>query len=73
MIQITFVDLSFTIDIKRKELSEDTTFYETVNSFTDSWKIENITISGRPVLNAELYTTIGDLSRNGQLLVEKHK
>lgn len=73
MIQITFVDLSFTIDIKRKELSEDTTFYETVNSFTDSWKIENITISGRPVLNVELYKAIGDLSRNGQLLVEKHK
>lgn len=73
MTQITFVDLSFTIDIKRKELSEDTTFYEAVNEFTDSWKIENVTISGRPVLNAELYKAIGDLSRNGQLLVEKHK
>lgn len=73
MTQITFVDLSFTIDIKRKELSEDTTFYEAVNEFTDSWKIENVTISGRPVLNAELYKAIGDLCRNGQLLVEKHK
>lgn len=73
MTQITFVDLSFTIDIKRKELSEDTTFYEAVNEFTDSWKIEDVTISGRPVLNAELYKAIGDLSRNGRLLVEKHK
>ena len=73
MIQMTFVDLSFTIDIRRNQLSEDMTFYEAVNSFTDSWKIENVTISGRPVLNAELYKAIGDLSRNGQLLVEKHK
>lgn len=73
MTQMTFVDLSFTIDIKRKELSSDTTFYEAVNTFTDSWKIENVTISGRPVLNAELYKTIGDLSKNGHLLVEKHK
>ena len=64
MTQMTFVDLSFTIDIKRKELSSDTTFYEAVNTFTDS---------GRPVLNAELYKTIGDLSKNGHLLVEKHK
>lgn len=73
MVNVIFTDLSVTIDTKIMEVDDSTMFYEAVNLFADSWRVEDVTISGKPIPSDGLYKHIALLAKDGVLVIEKHK
>ena len=77
MILVQFDDLSVTIDIKRCELPKKTTLRNALGSLTYNWNADEITLSGKPIVEAMLDRELGELSEKTYqgkpfILIERH-
>lgn len=76
MVKVLFADLSRTIDITHGQVGEDMSLRDVLNCFAKEWSVKNITISGRPITDADLKKSAKELApeawKNFTLQIEKH-
>ena len=76
MVKVLFADLSRTIDIKHGQVDDDMSLRDVLNCFAREWNVEDITISGRPITDADLKRSAKDMApeawKNFTLQIEKH-
>ena len=77
MVKVLFADLSRTIDITQGEVSENMCLKDILGAFTREWDVEDITVSGRPITQADLEKSAREMTPSWQkepiLQIEKHR